>query len=532
MLLGELVEPLVLPEALPVLLAPALPEVLPLEPWSLRHFSFSAPIMLSQRLLPTPVDEAPVPAPMLVPLEVVPVPALGAALPLVVALGAVLPLVVALGLVVVPVLALPAVPASPLRVVLPLVVALGLVPVVPALLEVPVPMVEPLEVLVLDLLAVPELVVPEPPSEAQPAPKATSAAVVAVASSFSLIRISFGYGVYAQGAQPASARDMPPSRNEPCAKPSMQTILRLAAGGAALVAAGLYARRRTAQAARNNPPQGRFVGVGGLRLHYVEKGEGPPLVLLHGLGSMVEDFISSGFLERAAARYRVIALDRPGYGHSDPAPRALASPWRQAAVLREALGKLDVRRPIVLGHSWGTLVALALALRYPGSVRSLVLVSGYFFPTVRLDALVMSPAAIPGIGDLLRFTLSPCLGRLLWPAFLRVIFSPSRPPPGGPVPTWLALRPAQLKAVAAETLMTVPAAFALSRRYRELAAPLVIVAGADDRYVSPRSQSMRLGKEVPHSTSVLVPGAGHMLHHTHAESILGGIEALRLPAIA
>jgi pimeloyl-ACP methyl ester carboxylesterase len=312
----------------------------------------------------------------------------------------------------------------------------------------------------------------------------------------------------------------------------MQTSLKLAAGGAALVATGLYARRRTAQALRDNPPQGNFVEAGGLRLHYVEKGAGPTLVLLHGLGSMVEDFVSSGFLERAAASYRVIAVDRPGYGHSDPAPRAMASPWRQAALLHEVLGKLDVRRPILLGHSWGTLVALALALRYPGTLRSLVLVSGYYFPTARFDALLLSPPAIPGIGDLLRYTLSPCLGRLLWPAFLKLIFSPSRPPPGGPVPTWLALRPAQLRAVAAETLMTVPAAFALSRRYAELTVPLLIVAGLDDRYVSPRSQSMRLGKVVPHSVSVLVPGAGHMLHHTHGPSILAGIEDLRLPAIA
>jgi pimeloyl-ACP methyl ester carboxylesterase len=309
----------------------------------------------------------------------------------------------------------------------------------------------------------------------------------------------------------------------------MQISLRFAAGGAALLVAGAYARRRSAQALRANPPRGNFVEAGGLRLHYVEKGAGTPLVLLHGLGSMAEDFATSGFLERAAARYRVIALDRPGYGHSDPAPRATASPWRQAALLREVLGKLDVRRPILLGHSWGTLVALAFALRYPGTLRSLVLASGYFFPTARLDALLLAPPAIPGIGDVLRYTLSPCLGRLLWPAFLRLLFSPSRPPPGGPVPPWLALRPAQLKAVAAETLLTIPAAVALSRRYPELTLPLLIVAGAKDRYVSPRSHSLRLKAFVPRSRLVLLPDAGHMLHHSHADAILAEMESLRIP---
>jgi hypothetical protein len=190
-LLGELVVPLLLPAAPPVLLAPALPEVVPLELCSLRHFSFSAPIRLSHLALPVPAAEAPVPAPMLVPLEVVPVPALvlGVELPLVVALGAVpvsplpvvlpvvLPLVVALGLVVVVV-------PEPLTPVL-LEAPVPVVPVLPALLGAPVPTVELLEVL--DLL-----VAPEPPlSEAQPAPRVASAAAVATASSFIFIACSF-----------------------------------------------------------------------------------------------------------------------------------------------------------------------------------------------------------------------------------------------------------------------------------------------------------------------------------------------------
>ena len=528
MLLGELgeAEPLVLPAAPPELVAPALPlpVVLPLEPCSFRHFCFSAVGMLSQRLLAVPAAEAPVPAPVLAPLEVVPLEVVPLevvsleVVPVPALLGSELPELVALGLVV-----LVPEPLTPVLLEAPAPV----VPVVPAPLEVPLPMVAPLDVPVLDLL-----VAPEPLSEAQPAPKATSAAAVAAASSFSFIRFSFWkWGIRARCA-PGMSKRHALRRNAPCAAWGMQMSLRLAAGGAALLVAGAYARRRTAQALRANPPRGNFVEAGGLRLHYTEQGAGPPLVLLHGLGSMAEDFATSGFLERAAARYRVIAFDRPGYGHSDPAPRAAAWPWRQASLLREALAKLDVRRPIMLGHSWGTLVALAFALRYPGTLRSLVLASGYFFPTARPDALLLSPPAIPGIGDVLRYTLSPCLGRLLWPAFLKLLFSPSRPPPAGPVPTWLALRPAQLKAVASETLLTIPAAIALSRRYRELTLPLLIVAGANDRYVSPRSHSLRLKTAVPHSRLVLLPDAGHMLHHTHADAILSEIEAVRMPVIA
>jgi pimeloyl-ACP methyl ester carboxylesterase len=62
------------------------------------------------------------------------------------------------------------------------------------------------------------------------------------------------------------------------------------------------------------------------------------------------------------------------------------------------LHQLGVERAIVLGHSWGTMVAVSLALQAPTLVRSLVLLSGYYFPTARMDVVLSSPNAIPGIG--------------------------------------------------------------------------------------------------------------------------------------
>src|SRR5690242_14794703 len=94
----------------------------------------------------------------------------------------------------------------------------------------------------------------------------------------------------------------------------------LAYAGAAVAAAGigtaLWVWWRARQAEREHPPAGRFVQIGDVRLHYVERGCGDPLVLLHGSGSMIQDFATSGLLTLAAGRYRVIAFDRPGYGHS------------------------------------------------------------------------------------------------------------------------------------------------------------------------------------------------------------------------
>jgi pimeloyl-ACP methyl ester carboxylesterase len=194
----------------------------------------------------------------------------------------------------------------------------------------------------------------------------------------------------------------------------------------ALVASAILNRVLAKMAERRNPPIGRFIVVDGVRLHYVERGKGRPLVFLHGNGSMIQDFDSSGLLDAAAKTYRVIAFDRPGFGYSDRPRNTIWTPEAQANLIHSAFSKLGVSQPLVLGHSWGTLVAIALALKYPRDIRGLILASGYYYPTARVDVLVLSPPALPLIGDVLSHTISPILGRLMWPLLLRKIFGPSR----------------------------------------------------------------------------------------------------------
>ena len=92
----------------------------------------------------------------------------------------------------------------------------------------------------------------------------------------------------------------------------------------------------------------------------------------------------------------------------------------------QALVRLNVEHAIVLGHSWGASVALALATRHPSIVHALVLASGYYFPTARADVVVQSGPAIPGLGDIFAYTVSPILSRMMWPAMLRKLFGPGR----------------------------------------------------------------------------------------------------------
>ena len=174
-----------------------------------------------------------------------------------------------------------------------------------------------------------------------------------------------------------------------------RTGMVLAASAAALAAAAVYNTYRARRVERQHPPLGRFVDVDGVRLHYLERGEGPPVVLLHGNVVTAEDWVLSGVLDRVAERHRVIAFDRPGYGYSE---RPQGSAWTaasQAELLLRAFAQLGIERPVVVGHSWGTNVALAIALADPAAVRGLVLLSGYYNPTLRADALLVAPAAVP-----------------------------------------------------------------------------------------------------------------------------------------
>lgn len=310
------------------------------------------------------------------------------------------------------------------------------------------------------------------------------------------------------------------------------TGLGVAAGGlGGLALSNQWLARR---AERRNPPAGSFVRLGGVRLHYLDRGRGRALVLLHGNGSMIEDFTSSGLVDLAARHYRVIAFDRPGYGHSTRPRHRIWSAGAQADLLHAALERIGVSRPIVLGHSWGASVAVALALRHPQAVSGLVLASGYYYPTVRIDVPLLSTAAVPLLGDVVRYTIGPIASRAVWPLLMRKIFGPAPVPPKfRRFPKEMAVRPSQLRASAVESALLIPTAAAASGDYATLKMPVVVVAGTDDRLIDPAAQSERLHNTLTQSEFRPVPGAGHMVHQTNPRAVMSAIDeafALAAPA--
>jgi pimeloyl-ACP methyl ester carboxylesterase len=306
--------------------------------------------------------------------------------------------------------------------------------------------------------------------------------------------------------------------------------LAAAAGTAAVLGAcALVVQRQTRKAERASPPAGRFVTVQGVRLHFTVQGRDDAeqtLVLLHGNGSLGQEFDISGLVAQASERLRVVVFVRPGYGHSERPAQRRFGPQEQADLLHAAIMRLGIVEPIVLGHSWGALVALAMGLRHPSDIGSLVLVSGYYFPSLRLDMPLQASLALPGIGWLLRHTVAPLIGRALWPLATRRLFWPDTIPGAfrSCYPVWLSLRPSQLRASAADSAALIPAVHALQDRYAELNVPAVLVAGARDGLLSTRWPSTRLHARVPRSWLRIVEDTGHMPHHVATGQVMAAID--------
>ena len=225
-------------------------------------------------------------------------------------------------------------------------------------------------------------------------------------------------------------------------------------------------------------------------------------MLLHGNVVTAEDWILSGVLDQVAARgHRVIAFDRPGYGYSDRPRHTAWTATAQANLIRRALARLGVNSDavVIVGHSWGTLAAVALALADPAAVRGLVLVSGYYHPTLRADALLVAPATVPVLGDVLRHTISPLFGAASLPLLLKGMFAPL------PVPErfqqgfdrGMPVRPLQIRAEAEDGAGMAREAAAMQDRYGELRLPMVIMAGSDDQVADVGRQSIRLHEQIP-----------------------------------
>jgi len=293
-----------------------------------------------------------------------------------------------------------------------------------------------------------------------------------------------------------------------------------------LTALVIFTALRVRATEKKYPPAGKFINAHGIRLHYVEKGSGRPLVFIHGSYGSLNDFTLSLF-ERASQKYRAIAIDRPGHGYSER-PSSPMTPTDHARHIHEALEQLGARDPILVGHSYGGAVVLAYAVEYPREVSALVLLGGYVkYFEGPADRIYRIPSW-PIIGRIFLYALLEPIGLFKTPKELAAsAFFPNEPHTAyAEVSTALALRPRQFEATAEDIREFSPAMKRLSPEIGKITLPIIIITGDKDIVASPEEHAYPLNRQIPHSRLIILPETGHHPAFIKPDEIMRAIESI------
>lgn len=274
--------------------------------------------------------------------------------------------------------------------------------------------------------------------------------------------------------------------------------------------------------------------VEGALIHAVERPARPgadpdaaAVILVHGAGLDHRDW-TYAFIDDLPADRRVLAFDRPGFGRSErPRGAASALPATQARLLRGAALALGVRQAVLVGHSWGGAVVMAWALDAPERVCGVASLAGAVAPWSLATAVEngrrMHDAAVRALGS----------GGLREASIeaLRESFAPDPIPDGYVDHVRTELNP--LTGPAAATIAdvsTINGALALmAPRYTSLLTPVELVYGEEDR-ILPAAEQIAIAPRLARAHVTLLPGVGHMLHHTARAASLAAIDRLLAPA--
>ncbi|MBB6466600.1 pimeloyl-ACP methyl ester carboxylesterase [Aminobacter lissarensis] len=298
----------------------------------------------------------------------------------------------------------------------------------------------------------------------------------------------------------------------------------------------LATRRISAQAERAVPASGRFMTLGAHRIHYVDQGEGRPILFIHGLGAQLHHFRHPLFPE--LADFRCVALDRPGSGYSARPGGFSGGLVEQADLVAHFITELGLEKPLVVGHSLGGAVALALAENHPDTVSGLVLLS----PLTHLEdelrpefrsLYIKSPLK----RRLMAETLAVPTSLKYAPQKLAFLFSPQAAPKdyGTAGGGFAGLRPSHFYATSADMVAIERDLGAIQARYGELDLPVGVMFGTADRVLDYRLHGAPLAGRIKDVELDLVDGLGHMPQFVEAKRVADLVRriaarALRTPA--
>lgn len=266
------------------------------------------------------------------------------------------------------------------------------------------------------------------------------------------------------------------------------------------------------------PPEGSFLNIHGSKVHYLEQGQGPAIVMIHGLSGVAQNF-GYQVLGDLAKEHRVIAIDRPGSGYSVRHPRSAATLEVQADIVAGVIDALGLDQPLLVGHSLGGAVSLATALRHPDKVSGLALIAPLtHMPKETSKAFAALNIPYLWLRKLVGWTLAIPLSIRNREKVMQIVFGPETVPKdfatrgGG----FLGMRPSQFIAASTDAHALPDALPAMQQCYASIKLPVSVLYGRDDRILDPQEQGQALADKLPGAELELVDG-GHMLPVTQPD---------------
>ena len=325
-----------------------------------------------------------------------------------------------------------------------------------------------------------------------------------------------------------AAADTPLAAPTPRSSVPVGTIA-AAAAVATVGGLALFAKLTERRIERMVPADGSFVEVDGRRMHYLERGEGPTVLMIHGLAGQMRNF-SYALLDQLAGDHRVILLDRPGSGYS--APGEAANVRAQAAQVARFIEVKGLETPLVVGHSLGGAVALALALDHSETVGGLALIAPLTQPVETVPGAFEKLAiASPLARKAIAWTLAAPAAILAGEKGAEAAFAPEPVPADFTVRGGGALvaRPGNFQAAAADLVAANDDLPGMVTRYPDLRVPVAVLYGRDDRVLDPDHHGRRLADALPAAKLTIIDG-GHMIPVTRPNETAAWVRTQSRPA--